>query len=67
MAKQSDIIEGAKFKVNNRIGTAYAVTDKKIENYIIDLIFDDGGCIVEGKEYAPPSGRFRIEKLKLVK
>lgn len=68
MADKTDIKEGAKFKTpQGRIGVAYAVTQFKIDNGIVDLHFEGGGCVVEGENYAPPWGLYNIEKLELVK
>jgi hypothetical protein len=53
MVKKADIKEGKKFSVNGRVGTAYAVTDKKIEEGVVDLLFED----------YPPCGLFHIEKI----
>jgi hypothetical protein len=66
MAKKSDIKEGAKFDVNGRIGTAYAVTKDKIERGVVDLMFQDG-CLFDSKQYAPIRGLFNFKKIKLVK
>jgi len=56
MANKTDIKEGKKFSVNGRVGTAYAVTDRKIEEGVVDLLFETG----------PPVGLFYIEKIDVV-
>lgn len=67
MAEKKDIKEGAYFQTAvGRIGKAYAVTNKKKEEGIVDLFFKDEGCIVEGVNYAQPSGMFRVETLTKV-
>jgi len=53
MAKKEDIKEGKKFSINGRVGTAYAVTDRKIEEGVVDLLFETGS----------PCGLFYIEKV----
>jgi hypothetical protein len=56
MVNKTDIKEGKKFSIDGRIGTAYAVTDKKIEEGFVDLFFETGR----------PCGLFRIDKLDYV-
>jgi hypothetical protein len=62
MANKTDIKEGAKFRLNGRTGRAYAVTEKKIDQGLVDLIFEGPGNLSD----APPSGLFRIECLELI-
>lgn len=65
MAEIKDIKEGAKFKTSTgRIGVAYAVTKKKKEQGLVDLIFEGGGSIVT--ENQQPCGIFKIESLELI-
>lgn len=66
MATKKEIKEDAYFKTSNgRIGKAYAVTERKKENGIVDLFFEGSGSIV-GIDNTPPSGMFKIESLTLV-
>ena len=51
-----------------RIGKAYAVTDRKrFDLGVVDLLFEDLGCVFAGENCNPPSGIFKIESLKSVK
>ena len=66
MAKIEDIKEGVKLKTSTgRIGTAYAVTERKKLDNIVDLFFEGSGSVV-GANALPPVGVFYIDKLELV-
>ena len=69
MANKNEVVEGAKFKTSTgRIGTAYAVTTKKVDNGMVDLQFEDGPfCLVSGPDYKPSHSCCYIEQLELVK
>lgn len=73
MAEIQDIKEGAKFLTpknsdgKGRIGTAYAVSERKKELGIVDLQFDGAGCVVAGNDYMPPSSQMNVKFLTLVK
>jgi hypothetical protein len=62
-AKKEDIKEDAIFKTSEgRIGRAYAVTQKKVDQGLVDILFDGPGNF----HTAPPSACMRIEFLELV-
>ena len=71
MAKISDIIEGAKFKTpidsagKGRVGIAYAVSKRNIEEGTVNLKFEGEGCVVSGENWMPPSATMKIDCLKL--
>jgi len=66
MAKKSDINEGVKLKTSNgRIGVAYAVTKKKLNEGIVDLFFEGPGSVID--DCLPPCGMYNIKYLELVK
>ena len=59
-----DIKENNYYKTpKGRIGRAYAVTKRKLEQGYVDLFFDGAGCVFVGEDFAPPSGLFKIELL----
>lgn len=65
---KEEIKEGGYYETSTgRIGKAYAVTEKKLEQGIVDLFFEGAGCVVAGENYAPPSGVFKIDSLKPAK
>ena len=65
MAKKTDIKEDALFKTKDgRIGKAYAVTQRKIDEGVVDLSFEGPGNVFTGPL---PSGLFYVKNLKLVK
>jgi hypothetical protein len=66
MANKEDINNGAKFKLNGRIGTAYAVTPKSKSEGYVNLLFEGQGNVTSGEDYAPPSGYFKVDVLELV-
>lgn len=63
MANKTDIKENAKFSIDGRIGKAYAVTQKDINNGMVNILFEGEGNVLK----LPPVGKFRIEALTLVK
>jgi len=63
MANKTDIKEKAKFSIDGRIGKAYAVTQKDIDNGYVNILFESSGNVYDN----PPCGKFKIEVLTLVK
>lgn len=67
MADKKDIKEGTKFKTaSGRIGKAYAVTQKKIDEGLVDLFFEGSGGMVIGIDFAPPSQVCKIKSLTMI-
>lgn len=70
--KISEIKDGDKFLTpkesdgKGRIGIAYAVTQRKLEQGFIDLNFDGPGCVFAGKSYLPPSGIYKLSCLEKI-
>lgn len=59
-----DIKEDNYYKTTQgRIGRAYAVSKRKLEEGYVDLFFDGPGCVFAGEDFAPPSGAYKIESL----
>lgn len=65
--RKEEIKENVKVKTSEgRVGNIYAVKQIDIDNGIVNVFFEGSGSVMSGDNYAPPSGRFNIDKLETI-